>query len=373
MPRFGRLFWKFFAFFWLAQLTTALVVGLLIWGMREEHAGNGPRPAHGPMAPMAPRFQAQGLAPPSRPPPRALFPRMPIVAGSLVSLVFAALLAWYFSRPIRALRAALEAVAAGKLGTRVGHALMDRRDELADLGTAFDAMAEQLQGVVEGQQRLLHDVSHELRSPLARLQAVSDLIAQQPERAGDLLPRIERECGRMDHLVGELLTLARLDRGGSTFTRELLDLSLVLEDAAQDAEVDAVEKALAVLTQLPGNPVPFHGDNQLLLRALSNLTRNAIRHAPQGSTIELTLTTSATLAEITVTDRGPGVAKDELERIFEPFMRGRNGPSGEGYGLGLAITRRIVHAHGGTISAHPRPGGGLVMKIALPLQPGAKG
>ena len=213
MPRFGRLFWKFFAFFWLAQFTTALVVGLMIWWMHVDRAEIPPPPSPGAMTP---GFETPGMGPPLHSPQnspsgrspgrpaRAVFPQIPIVAGSLVSLMFAALLAWYFSRPIRALRAALEAVAAGQLGTRVGPALTDRRDELADLGTAFDAMAIQLQTVVEGQQRLLHDVSHELRSPLARLQALSDLIAQQPDRAGDLLPRIERECERMDHLVGEL-------------------------------------------------------------------------------------------------------------------------------------------------------------------------
>jgi len=148
---------------------------------------------------------------------------LPLFAGSLVSLIFAALLAWYFRQPIRSLRSAFESVAGGKLETRIGGAMRGRRDELADLGKDFRPYGlTPARPALIRSGRLLHDVSHELRSPLARLQAAADLMQQQPERAGEFVERIERDMGRMDKLVGELLTLARsrcrhdwqLGRGG---------------------------------------------------------------------------------------------------------------------------------------------------------------
>ena len=162
-------------------------------------------------------------------------------------------------------------------------------------------------------------------------------------------------------------TLARLDRGGCTLARQTVDLSTLIEEAAEDATLDAAAKAITLHTTRPAEPALLSGDSALLLRALGNLTRNAVRHAPHGSSIELALSTTPARMEITIADRGPGLPENELERIFEPFVRSRTATPGEGYGLGLAITRRIVHAHGGTIGAQPRAGGGLEMKISLPF------
>ena len=222
----GRLFWKFFFVFWLAQVVTSLGVGIAIWALRaeEQHKLRPVRECEQPLGqpPFSFTGWRQGYAvstgagygdSTAHPPGHIFPPLMPIVAGSMVSLFFAAWLAWYFSRPIRNLRTAFDAVANGKLDTRIGSSMGGRHDELSDLGQDFDRMASRLQGLMDAQRRLLHDVSHELRSPLARLQVATDLIQQQPERAAEFISRLERDTGRIDALVGELLMLARLDSG----------------------------------------------------------------------------------------------------------------------------------------------------------------
>ena len=162
---------------------------------------------------------------------------LPISIGILASLGFSALLAWYLAKPIRHLRGAFDAAAAGKLDTRIGPRMGRRRDEIADLGRDFDRMAHQLQILLGSQRRLLHDVSHELRSPLARLQAAIGLARQQPEKLDASLDRIERESGRLDELVGELLTLSRLEAGMSGAADEEVDLVELVAGIADDARL----------------------------------------------------------------------------------------------------------------------------------------
>lgn len=369
----GRLFWKFFSFFWLAQVVTFLGVGFAIWALRPLHL----EPDRPPPPPMEREFGrpppdlGPGGSPPERgpgrPPPRSFLPPlMPILAGSVVSLVFAALLAWYFARPIRTLRGAFEAVAGGRLETRIGAAMGTRRDELADLGGDFDRMAERLQNLLEGQRRLLHDVSHELRSPLARLQAAADLLQQQPERAAEFVARIERDTARMDRLVGELLTLARLDAGMGEAPRDILDLSAFVAEIADDAQLEAEARDCRLdLSIVPALPVLANRD--LLRRALENVLRNALRHAPEGSVIAIVVQAEAGQARVAIADAGPGVPAADLEAIFEPFYRAANSDPFSGYGLGLAITRRVMQLHGGTVRAANRPEGGCVVTLSLPL------
>ena len=282
-----------------------------------------------------------------------------MIAGGLVSLIFAALLAWYFARPIRSLNKAFNDLADGKLATRVGKAMGRRRDELTDLGGDFDRTAERLQALIESQQRLLHDVSHELRSPLARLQAAVELMRQQPLRSSEFIDRIERDCGRMDLLVGELLTLARLDTGATRVQREnaeVIDLADLLSAIVEDAEFEAAGEhgAPCTIQALFASPLPVRGDRELLHRALENVVRNAVRYTrkAQGDACEIKV--SARLSadalsgrrqiEVEVADRGPGVPDADLGKIFDPFFRSES-TSVEGYGLGLAITLRVVEAH----------------------------
>jgi two-component system OmpR family sensor kinase len=302
---------------------------------------------------------------------RPLPPRAPLTAGIFASLVFGALLAWYVAGPIGHLRRAFAALSEGRLDTRVGARIGRRRDEVADLGRDFDRMAEQLQTLIGAQQSLLHDVSHELRSPLARLQAAIGLARQNPEKLDSSLERIESEVVRLDELVGQLLTLSRLEAkvgGGSLERPEHTDLADLVGAIAEDARFEAQANDRAVTFTAEGE-VSAEARVELLHRAVENVVRNAVRHTRADTTVDVDVRRSPSGREavITVADRGPGVADSELESIFEPFYRGRNGPPGGGVGLGLAIARRAIEAHGGRVRARNRDGGGLVIEISLPL------
>ncbi|CRI63738.1 Integral membrane sensor signal transduction histidine kinase [Thiocapsa sp. KS1] len=298
-------------------------------------------------------------------------PWLPILTGILASLGFSALLAWYLSKPVRHLRAAFDAVAAGRLDTRIGARMGRRRDEIADLGRDFDHMAGQLQLLISSQRRLLHDVSHELRSPLARLQAAIGLARQRPETLDGALDRIEREAIRLDRLVGELLTLSRLEAGMGGTPGEETDLVELTRIVAEDARFEA---------EAAGRRVRFFGDGEALIqahaellhRALENVIRNAVKFTDEGTVVEIAIvrTSDPERLVVTVSDRGPGVPEDQLQAIFEPFFRGMSRGRAAGFGLGLAIARGAVEAHGGHICALNRACGGLQVEIVLPAQTG---
>lgn len=370
--RMGRLFWKFFFAFWLAQLLTSVGVGVGIWVLHGDdqaaHPATQPRSFAAPAAMSPPREQDWQPRPPRR---IGLLPLrrpwLPLLAGSLVSLVFAAGLAWYFSRPIRSLKRAFDSAANGRLDVRTSQALACRRDELADLGRDFDRMAERLQSLVEGQRRLLHDVSHELRSPLARLQAALDLLEQQPERSPEFVARIGREAERMDQLVGELLTLARLDAAAQYRFDETIDLDELIAGVAEDASFEGQSLGCQVVTEGQAQ-LNLQGNRELLHRALDNVVRNALRHSPRDGTVRLTVLTPAPgRTAIQVDDEGSGVPEAELDMIFAPFARSADAHAFAGYGLGLAITRRVMDLHHGRVSASNRPQGGLSVRLDLPV------
>lgn len=298
-----------------------------------------------------------------RPPPS---PVLPIVSGVIASLLFSAWLAWYLAKPIRHLRSAFSAVAAGRLETRVAASMGRRRDEMADLGREFDHMAGQIKTLMDAQQRLLHDVSHELRSPLARLQAAIGLARQKPDRTDATLERIEREALRLDELVGELLTLSRLE-AGVTGAMEEIDLDELLEGIVEDARFEAEAKGVRLEAVTCGGTL--QGGWELLHRAIENVLRNALKHSPAGGSVAIESHPDAHLGQLhlAVADQGPGVAEAELDAIFQPFFRSGGGVGKGGFGLGLAIARRAVEAHGGTIRAVNQPAGGLRVEIVLPL------
>ncbi|QGZ42834.1 signal transduction histidine kinase [Pseudoduganella flava] len=320
--------------------------------------GAGPQPGPGgqfdPDGPRGPRFQP-------------LTPFVPLAAALLASLLFAALLAWYFSRPIRSLRQAFEAASQGDLAPRFTHAGTGRGDELTDLGRDFDRMTARLSSLMDGQTRLLHDVSHELRSPLARLQAAIGLAHQNPERISASLERIERESMRMDKLVDELLTLSRLEAGALPGAKEEINAAELLDQIVGDAQFEATAQGRVV--EAAGTPdVVLLGQPDLLTRAIENVVRNAIKHSPAGGTVVVESTARGAELRIRVLDRGPGVAPEDLQTIFEPFFRSSGTQKDvEGHGLGLAIARHVVQQHGGAIAAYNRDGGGLCVEITLPL------
>lgn len=342
----GRLFWKFFLSIWLTSILTGLTIGLGWWLLQL-------------FVPML----GQQL-PNDRPPPLLL----PILAGALISLIFGALLARHITRPIHLLSRAFHDAAEGHLETRISPAMGHRSDEIAALGKDFDRMAAQLQQLIGAQQRLLHDVSHELRSPLARLQAAIGLARQNPLRGEAMLERIERETERLDTLVGELLTLARLE-SGAALSRERVDLVDLLAAIADDAKFEAQANGREVCFTAEGHFIAEVGA-ELIYRAFENVIRNAVKYTAPGSTVRIDAGISADGQnfEVRVADRGPEVPPEELERIFGAFYRGSGAPQTPGFGLGLAIARRAIESHGGAITAAAREGGGLEFRIRLPAQ-----
>ncbi|MDQ2820519.1 MAG: ATP-binding protein [Pseudomonadota bacterium] len=292
----------------------------------------------------------------------------PIIGATVASLLFAFLLAWYFSRPIRDLRSAFYAASTGDLAPRFDK-YSGRSDEFRDLGRDFDRMTEQLRNLIDGQRRLLHDVSHELRSPLARLQAAIGLAHQQPDKLATSLERIERESVRMDKLVGELLTLSRLEATQRITHKEPIDVGEMVGQIADDARFESSNSGAAITVQA-SHGITVSGAPDLLWRAIENIVRNAIKHG--GGKVEVAVTPHDARVAIVVSDRGPGIHPGDLPSLFQPFFRCQaadgGGNSVDGHGLGLAIARRVIDAHDGTIQVANRHGGGLAVSITLPRE-----
>lgn len=311
--------------------------------------------------------------------------RFAVVGLTMGALCYA--LARYLTDPAIKLRRATQQFAAGDFAVRVGPQLGARRDELADLGRDFDQMAERIEGLLLSQRQLLGDISHELRSPLTRLSLALELAtesADAPTRA--FLTRIESEIGEMNRLIGQLLTIAKLENGASARqqnSREAayIDLAHLIEHVAQNADFEARSHGGKVeITHL--ETCQIVGDGELLHSALENVVRNAILHSAEAPRIEISLhieTQSALapatplspvhLATVRVRDYGPGVPEEALEQMFRPFFRiaaARDRQSG-GTGLGLSITQRAARFHGGDVIAHNAQGGGLEVKIQLPV------
>jgi two-component system, OmpR family, sensor kinase len=361
----GRLFWKFFAFVWLAQLAVIIAIGALLWltNVRADAAHNAvaardtDRPGRVQTQLPRPRYWSRNIPPP-----------LGIVAALAASVVTALLLAGYVAKPIRSLREAFEAAATGDLDRRIAPRIGARRDELADLGRGFDRMAAQLKASMQSQRRLLHDVSHELRSPLARLQAAAGLIRQNPDQPEIMIARIEEEIARIDRLVGELLTLSRIEAGEMPLVKEEVDMHDLVRDVVQDANFEAQTQDRLVIWDDRGSGILW-GRPELLQSAIENIVRNALKHAPESQTIRVETAIDAEKQQylLRVLDEGRGIPESELADLFTPFFRGTTSARSDGYGLGLAIAHRSIDAHGGTIRAYNRAGGGLTVEIVLPL------
>jgi two-component system sensor histidine kinase CpxA len=285
-----------------------------------------------------------------------------IVAAAAMSL----LLARYLSSPILRLQKASRSLAAGALDTRVGAPVTRRGDEVGTLARDFDTMAERLQALVTAKETLLRDVSHELRSPLARIRMA---LALAERRAGAEsqpdLARIEREAERLDALVGQVMTLTRL-RTTNEPRRDFVQLDAVIGDVVDDARFEYPDARVDFASS---GEVLLRGDADGLKSAVENVVRNALIYGDRTKPIEVVLTADAAKATIRVLDRGPGVPDAELTRIFEPFYRTDKSRDHrvDGQGIGLAITARVTELHGGTVRAANRDGGGLEITIELPL------
>lgn len=318
------------------------------------------------------------------PGPRVFFgPRGLPIPGLIIAVISSGLvcyfLSWYLTKPIVRLRAATRQLAAGDLSARSGAPKSKRRDEVASLMRDFDVMAERLETLLKAQSRLLNDISHELRSPLARLNVALGL-ARQRYDAGDteMLDRIELEASRLNELIGRILTLARLEDGEQDVSQTPVPLDELVVNVAEDAEFEAQARHCHVHTVIPEGDWQVRGNASLLHSAVENVVRNAIRYTQEQSSVEMELTTAeggnGPEAVLKVSDSGPGVPLDALDKLFQPFYRidDARGRLTGGVGLGLAITERAVRFHGGRVSAHNRLEGGLRVEIRLPLISGGQ-
>lgn len=292
-----------------------------------------------------------------------------IIALAISGLVSYAL-ANAISRPVRKLRDATVALADGELDVRVASSIGKRRDELGMLGRDFDSMAEKLQSAVEQQTELSRNISHELRSPLARMRVAVELAKRQ---AGELpeFDRLEGEAERLDNLIGQILSYTRLDSGAGR-EAEAVDLADVISEVAEnvnfECKADGIE-GVSVVTEI--KPVSeFRGHRDALVSAIENIVRNAVYHCPANSEVTVALSRAQQQAIIEIRDHGAGVDSDDLERLFEPFFRTRKSAASEnkhGTGLGLAIAARAIQVNRGEITALNHADGGLSVRIALPL------
>lgn len=290
---------------------------------------------------------------------------IPLLVGTVMSALFSWYLAYYLVWPLVHLRRAMRNVAQGRFDTRVKPIMGRRRDEIVDLAEDCDRMATQLKLLVDAQQHLLHDISHELRSPLTRMRAAIGLLLQDPDRL-EMLGRIERESERIDTLIEELLTLARVQGRPESLGSERLDVIELLADIVEDAKFEAGIKGCQVILVAPATFVS-QVNGELLYRCFENVVRNAVRYTAPGTQVCVTATTGEPWdwLHVRITDQGPGVEPHRLRSIFTPFERGAE-QAQAGFGLGLAIAQRAVEMHGGQIVASNGAEGGLIVDIALP-------
>jgi len=290
----------------------------------------------------------------------------------LVGGVFCYWLARYLSTPMEELRGVAQELADGNLSVRVKDRLLRRRDEIGHLGRDFNQMAERIESLIVAQRRLLGDISHELRSPLARHGVALGLARRRsgPE-ARSALDRIEREAERLNEMIGQLLALTRLESGTDGLDNTKIDLSRLLKDIADDADFEAHDRNRSVRV-VTSEQASIDGEAGMIRSAIENVVRNAVRYTAEGTAVEVSLSSEGLnahgIAVVSVRDYGKGVPENVIKDIFRPFYRvedDRDRRTG-GAGLGLSIAARAVRLHHGTINAVNAKDGGLIVEIRLP-------
>ena len=298
---------------------------------------------------------------------------MRLVAVVGVAGIFCFVLARHIAGPIDRLRSATRKIASEQLETRIDRGVLNRRDELADLGHDFNRMAGRIEDLVTAQRHLLSDVSHALRSPLARLNVALGLARRHSAvGAAEHLDRIELETERLNTLIGQLLTMARVDSGVGLERRTVFDLASIVDEVAMDADYEARARRCVVEVSGARNCLVC-GSPDMVRGAIENVVRNAVRHTADGTSIDILLERrdldGRPTVAIQVRDHGPGVPEKAVPSLFVPFFRVATGHADNqgGTGLGLAITRRVLEVHGGTATAGNAEGGGFVVSLELPL------
>ena len=342
--------------------------------------GSAPLLARPAFTPSGAQYVLVAEMPPRRPPPSLTDHMLHLLAIILTGAAFCYWLARYLTSPVAKLRAATQQFAAGDLSARVTPALGKRRDELASLGADFDLMAEKIESLINSQRRLLGDISHELRSPLARLNVALELARQRAGAdATTALERIQREAESLNEMIGQLLALTRLESGAEGLRKTEFDLTQLVGEIVDDADFEARSRNRSVTFETTER-CTILGTEPLLRRAIENVVRNAVQYTAEGTKVEVKLECAdKSVAEsdsdqrsavITVRDHGAGVPPSALSEIFRPFYRvddARDREAG-GVGLGLAIAERAVRLHAGKVRAANAADGGLVVTIVLPKQ-----
>lgn len=292
---------------------------------------------------------------------------MEVVLSVVVGgLGFSAILAWYLTQPIQRMQAGFGRLAQGNFATRLGPSMGRRRDEIADLAHDFDKMAVRLEELVAARDRLLADVSHELRTPLARLNLAIGLARQDPAKLSTSLDRISGEAAKLDEMVGELLTLAKLESGQAR-GEDYFDFAEIVKAVVQDARYEASAKGVEVALDIEPDDGNFEwialGSGRLVSRAVENIVRNAVRYSSEGGRVSVVLRRNGGAYDLKVTDAGPGIPEEAMAGLFMPFGISADG---FGFGLGLAIAQRAMAVHGGSISARNVKPKGLEMAVTLP-------
>lgn len=329
-----KLYWKIFISFWLASI---LIIITTVWTTI----------AHIPWAGLSER----------------------LIIAIFISGLICYLLSRYLTKPLHSLSLAAKSLATGKLHTRVGHFAGHNKDEIAELSLEFDSMAEQLETLIISKERLLQDISHELRSPLARLQIAIELGRQKTQAlADDEFDRMEAECLRLNILISEILDYARLDQSTNTLNKKATNLPKIITTLVSNANYEfSSDTPRVIIKKLDACQLML--DERLIYRAIENVLRNALQYTPKDHSVYVSLDLDDSLqhVKIIIEDTGPGVPDEQLSKIFNPFYRvdtSRAKKTG-GYGLGLAIAKQAIHLHGGSIHASNCVHGGLIVEMIL--------
>ena len=294
------------------------------------------------------------------------WPLSALAIALVVLTLFSLLVTLSITRPLSRLRGAVHDLGQTTYQQNSLARLANRRDEFGVLARDFNRMGSRLQGLIGSQRQLLHDVSHELRSPLARLRIALALAERAaPQEREQLWPRLTRECDRLEALISEILVLARVDADNAS--AEQVDLNALLLALQKDAQLACSEQRVQIEAQ---PQLQIRGWPTLLERALDNLLRNAQRFNPAGQPIEVQARRQGDRILVSVRDHGPGAPEEYLAQLGEPFFRAP-GQSAAGHGLGLAIARRAAERHGGSLLLNNHAQGGFIATLELPLVPGA--
>ena len=291
----------------------------------------------------------------------------------LVSIPLCFALSRYMARPVIQISTASKKFATGNLEARVVRGAVNRYDELGDLARDFNFMAQRLETFITSQNKLMGDISHELRSPLARLQVACEILANKEKKSGDkMLERISLEIDRLDELLERILQLNKMSFCGEEIEKSEFDLKKVIDKICEDAGFEGKTRNIDI-SLTSGERPEIKANKELVSRAIENVLRNAVKYTYENTrvAIKTEFDQSSELVKIIISDSGPGIAAAHMARVFEPFYRcqkDRDRKTG-GAGLGLAIAARAVGAHDGEINLINRPEGGLTVSILLPLNP----